>query len=159
MKTIKNRTIYYALPALILSGLVVFTEVGAHGGATGVVKERMDLMKSMGDQMKTMGEMMKGKRAFDAAAIANSALDISRVAPEINHLFPQGSLHKPSEALPRIWQERDQFDELTRNMIKEADKLSNLASTGERRSILIQFTRLGKTCSSCHTDFRKKQKD
>lgn len=147
----------FAMPALLVSGLVLFSEVNAHGGATGVVKERMELMKSMGDRMKSMGDMVKGKVAFDAASIAVTAREIQQAAPEITHLFPEGSSHKPSEALPSIWEERGRFDELTEKMIQEAGKLSDVATAGDRRSILIQFTKLGKTCSSCHTDYRKKQ--
>ena len=159
MMTINNRAIRYLMPALLLSGLFLFGEVSAHGGATGIVKERMDLMKSMGDRMKNMGDMVKGKVAFDSASIAASAQEIKQAAPEITHLFPEGSSHKPSEALPRIWEERGKFDELTENMILEAGKLSDVAVSGDRRSIMVQFTKLGKTCSSCHTDFRKKQED
>jgi cytochrome c556 len=159
MMKIRNRAIHYAMPVLLVSAVIVVGEVSAHGGATGVVKERMELMKSMGDQMKKMADMVKGKVAFDASSIADSALEIKQAAPEINQLFPEGSLHKPSEALPRIWEEREQFDELTERMVEEAGKLSDLAITGDKRSIMSQFTRLGKTCSSCHTDYRKKQED
>ena len=34
----------------------------AHEGATGVVKERMDLMKGQAKQMKLIGDMAKGKK-------------------------------------------------------------------------------------------------
>jgi len=159
IKMIRNITVLGALPVLLLSGLFLFSEVSAHGGATGVVKERMELMKSMGDRMKEMGDMVKGKVAFDSASIAASAEEIKQAAPDIAHLFPEGSSHKPSEALPRIWEKRGKFDELTENMILEAGKLNDVAIAGDRRSIMVQFTKLGKTCSSCHTDFRKKQEE
>ena len=159
MITNKKNAALHIMPVLLLSGLFIFGEVDAHGGATGVVKERMELMKSMGDRMKKMGDMVKGKVAFDSASIAASAQEIKQAAPEITHLFPEGSSHKPSEALPRIWEERGKFDELTESMILEAGKLNDVASAGDRRSIMVQFTKLGKTCSSCHTDFRKKQEN
>ncbi|WP_051301711.1 c-type cytochrome [Sedimenticola selenatireducens] len=155
----KNRATLFVLFVLLLFGLFLLGEASAHGGATGVVKERMELMKSMGDQMKKMGAMVKGKETFDAASIAVSAQEIKQAAPEITHLFPEGSSHNPSEALPRIWEERGRFDELTEKMILEAGKLSDLAIEEDRRSIVVQFTKLGKTCSACHTDFRKKQEE
>lgn len=155
----KNRTIICTLPVLLLSGLFLFGEASAHGGATGVVKERMELMKSMGDRMKKMGAMVKGKVTFDSASIAVNAQEIKQAAPEINNLFPEGSTQKPSEALPRIWEEREQFDALTLSMIKEAGKLRDVATAGDRRSVMVQFVKLGKTCSACHTDFRKKQEN
>ena len=159
MITNRKITALCTMPMLLLSGLFIFGEVSAHGGATGVVKERMELMKSMGDRMKKMGDMVKGKVAFDSASIAASAEEIKQAAPDINHLFPEGSIDKPSEALPRIWEDREKFDELTETMIQEAAKLSDVATAGDKRSIMIQFTKLGKTCSSCHTDFRKKQEN
>ena len=159
MMAIRNATIFYFMTALVLSGLFLLGEVSAHGGATGVVKERMELMKSLGDRMKKMGAMVKGKAPFDATAMADSAREIQQTAPEITHLFPEGSLHKPSEALPSVWEERDKFNDLAESLIQEAGNLNDVAIIGDRRSIMIQFTKVGKTCSSCHTDFRKKKAD
>lgn len=159
MITIRKATIFSFMSALVLSGLFLAGEVSAHGGATGVVKERMELMKSLGDRMKEMGAMVKGKAAFDAATMADSAREIQQTAPEITHLFPEGSLRKPSEALPSVWEEPEKFNELAESLIREAGNLNDVAMAGDRRSIMIQFTKVGKTCSSCHTDFRKKKAD
>ncbi len=156
MTKIKNLTALLTMSALLLPGLFLIGEVSAHGGAAGVVKERMELMKSMGDRMKQMGDMMKGKLPFDAASIAVSAGKIEKSAPEIVHLFPERITYNPSEALPRIWEERERFDALAEQMVREAGKLSDVAAGGDQRSTMVQFARLGKTCSSCHTDFRKK---
>ena len=153
----RSSTIFYFMSGLLLSGLFLLGEVSAHGGATGVVKERMDLMKSLGDRMKTMSAMVKGKAPFDAAAMAVSAREIQHSALEITHLFPEGSLHKPSEALPRVWEEQEEFNQQAKRLSQEAGNLNDVAMAGDRRSILIQFTKVGKTCSSCHTNFRKKK--
>jgi hypothetical protein len=63
--------------------LIAFTGVAlAHEGATGVVKERMDLMKGQAKQMKLIGDMAKGKKKFDVSnfsAVASSFLTL-RVA-------------------------------------------------------------------------------
>ena len=45
----------------------------AHEGATGVVKERMDLMETQKDAMKLIGDMAKGKTTFDAAKATKAA--------------------------------------------------------------------------------------
>jgi cytochrome c556 len=75
----------------------------AHEGATGVVKERMDLMESQKDAMKLIGDMAKGKTPFDAAKAAEAARDISVTAKKIPELFPEGSGGDKSEALPAVW--------------------------------------------------------
>ena len=155
--TMNKSVLFLVSTAVLLLGLSFTGFVGAHGGATGVVKERMELMKSLGDRMKEMGAMMKGKVAFSSEVIAANASEIQQVSPEILRLFPEGSLKKPSEALPRVWEEWDRFNEMTDRLTGEAGKLNDVAITGTRREIMIQFTKVGKTCSSCHTDFRKKK--
>lgn len=129
----------------------------AHGGATGVVKERMEVMKNIGDRMKEVGAMIKGKTTFEAGKIAVHAENIGKASPSITELFPEDSLHKPSEALPSIWKEWDQFAALTTKLTEETKKLAIVAQTGERRAITMQFAKVGKVCSGCHTDYRKKK--
>jgi cytochrome c556 len=46
---------------------------------------------------------------------------------------------------------------MTSRLGYEAGKLNDVAVNGNRREIMIQFIKVGKSCSSCHTDFRKKQ--
>lgn len=158
-KMLARKTLLVSLcAAVLLSGLIISGFTLAHQGATGVVKERMELMKALGDHMKSMAAMVKGKVPFDAGQMAAGAQAIQDKAPKMVHLFPEGSLRKPSEALPSIWQQWDKFSELAERLTSEAGGLSDIAVAGSRREIMVQFTRVGKTCSGCHTDFRKEQK-
>ena len=50
--------------------LVSAQAVMGHSGATGVIKERMDLLMAMGKGMKPIVAMMKGKQAYEADLIA-----------------------------------------------------------------------------------------
>ena len=74
----------------------------AHEGATGVVKERMDLMKGQQEDMKLLGDMAKGKVPFESAKAAAAARDLNTTAKKIADLFPEGSNGHPSDALPAI---------------------------------------------------------
>lgn len=143
--------------ALLFAGALLTGVVVAHGGATGVVKERMEMMKDVGDNMKQVGAMIKGQAAFDSMVIAKHAQVISDAAPQIPELFPSDSLHKPTEALPAIWEEWDQFSTLSVKLGDEAKKLQETAQGRDKRAISRQFAKLGKVCSSCHTDYRKKE--
>lgn len=147
----------FALSALLLMGTLPTGAALAHGGATGVVKERMEIMKKMGENMKRVGAMVKGKVDFDAAVIASDAQVIRDATPHATKLFPAGSSHKPSEALASIWEEWDQFSALFVKLREEADRLQQVAEKGDKRDIIRQFARVGKVCSSCHTDYRKKE--
>lgn len=102
--------------------------VQAHGGATGVVKERMELMKALGDTMKTMKAMFQNKTPHDAGEIRKAAKTIRSLSGEkITKLFPEGSLDKPSEALPSIWKNWGHFKSLSADLAVFAGTLDAAA--------------------------------
>ncbi|OMH31753.1 cytochrome c [Motiliproteus sp. MSK22-1] len=147
-----------ALTAL-LSLALVSSWASAHSGATGIVKERMDAMKDMSDQMKVMGDMIKGKQAFDVQAFIDGSAIVAKHSPEIPGLFPKGSGGHQSEALAKLWNEWERFEVKAKRTAEEADKLSELSKSGaDQNALRKQFVMLGKSCKSCHKDYRKKKK-
>lgn len=132
------------------------TTVAAHKGATGIVKERMTAMKSMGDDMKALSLMVTGKAPYDAARTKTIAASIKTHAADIAKLFPKGSISGPSEALPAIWAEWQAFIGHARSLEALADELGTAADQGKAASLGL-FAKMGKTCSGCHKDFRKKK--
>ena len=140
--------------ALTLAGTA--TWVSAHSGATGVTKERMDLMKDMADSMKVMGAMFKGQTAFDPAVVAQKAGLLAEHARKIPEMTPEGSNDHPSEALPIIWQEWDDYVADADVMAAEGEKLAEIAKNGADQAVAReQYVKLGKTCGTCHDRFRK----
>jgi len=104
----------------------------AHGGATGVVKERMELMKVVGDAMKSLTEMMRGKQDYDADRVRAAAREIADHGDEaLTKLFPRDSLHGPTEALPEIWTDWDRFSALADQLTAYAKALE--AAAGNER--------------------------
>ena len=59
------------LAVLVVTALGSATALvaSAHEGATGVVAQRMNMMKSMGDAMKRLGTMYRGLVAYDADTV------------------------------------------------------------------------------------------
>lgn len=100
-------TVLAALPLL-----TTVQPVAAHGNATGVVKERMDLMDDMKGAMKTLADMFSGSEPFDAKAATLAAETIEqRAGKRMTALFPEGSLKGMghTEARPEIWQQWERF--------------------------------------------------
>jgi cytochrome c556 len=128
----------------------------AHDGATGIVKKRMDAMSDIGKQMKAMASMLKGEQAFDANSVHTSATIIAEHARNIPHLFPEGSMKKPSEALPVVWSRWEDFTKLGSTMEASAASLAEAAETAQSMAgIRDQIIAVGKSCKACHTDFRQ----
>jgi cytochrome c556 len=135
------------------------TLASAHEGATGVVKERMDLMDSQKDAMKVIGDMAKGKRPFDAAAATKAANDIHATSKKIPDLFPEGSDGGESEALPAVWEKWDRFTANADDLATAADALAKALGDSASTDWKPAFQKVGEVCKSCHEDFRAEKKE
>ncbi|MEO4043667.1 cytochrome c [Hoeflea sp. CAU 1731] len=143
----------------VLTGLLGFLAVTgafAHSGASGVVLERMEMMKDISDQMKIIVTMIRGEEEYDAAKAQAAAQAIAAHAQELTEKFPEGSIGHPSEALPAIWENWDDFVEQTEQLHATAIALSDQAASADGADGLREeIAAVGQTCSSCHQDFRK----
>jgi cytochrome c556 len=138
--------------------LAVIPAVWAHGGATGIVKQRMDGMMTMGKSLAVIADMFKGKRNYEPRLILQSADELKKHAVEIAALFPDTETSrngKGTEALPEIWSRNDDFLAIAAQLTNGADDLKNIARVGTLEDVRQVFGKIAKTCSSCHRDFRK----
>ena len=129
----------------------------AHGGAEGVVKERMDLMKSLGASMKTLKDQVMGSGEADRTAVAREAAAIATHAEGITSKFPKGSLEGPSEAKPEIWTRWADFEAAAEDLATAARQLEMTAEAGDGPALKASFGAVAKSCGSCHQEFRVKK--
>lgn len=130
----------------------------AHSGASGVVKERMDMMGDIGKAMKTIGTMIKGEAAYDAEVAKRAAGEIQGHMMHMADMFPEGSTEAPSEALSAIWENWDEFLALSKELEDDARQLAVLAaSAASADELTAQFAVVGKSCGTCHEKFRLKK--
>ena len=128
------------------------TQTLAHSGATGIVKKRMETMKDVGAVMKELGAMVKGDANFDASTVARRAGDLKIHAANMPALFPEGSIHGPSEALPQIWKDFEGFSRIASDLESAATTLSTVT---EATALPAALGAAGKICKACHSDYRK----
>jgi len=130
----------------------------AHDGATGVIKERMDLMKIIGKNTKMIAPMATGGADLDLKAVGASAAAISEAAKQAASKFPEGSLSEQSEAKPNIWTDWEKFSGLIESLAADSAALATAASNGDDAAILPAFGKMTGNCKTCHTEFRQKKK-
>ena len=119
----------------LTTGAVVASMIAAaalaHGGATGIVKERMDGMSAMKESMKILTPMMQGKVPYNKQTVRREAEKIGHHAGDaMTKLFPKGSEGKPSEAKPDIWQDWDAFSEMAEQLHTYSEGLALAAGNG-----------------------------
>lgn len=149
------RRLQLAVAALLVSGTLTL----AHEGATGIIKDRMDHMKTIKETMKVLAPLMKGDVTYDAAQVRTLALRLSAKGGDaMTELFPEGSIQGKSEALPAIWQDWGQFTTSAMELQESAALLAATAANPRDDSPQDPwkaFERVVGTCRGCHDDFRK----
>ncbi|MDI3325821.1 cytochrome c [Pontibacterium granulatum] len=144
-----------AAVSLVLMASVSSQLVMAHGGATGIVKERMDLMDNMKDAVKQLKAIYKGDEEYDPDTIRNAALVIrDHSGDAMSKLFPEGSLKGKSEAKPIIWQEWNRFKKLADDQEKIAQGLYNAAEnqgTASGGGMMGTNTMMGQNMMDSHS--------
>ncbi|MEO9876354.1 MAG: cytochrome c [Anderseniella sp.] len=143
------RSIKFLVFAVMFS---IPTQALAHSGATGIVKKRMEVMKDVGAVMKELGAMVKGDVGFDASTVARRAGDLRAHAADMPTLFPEGSMHGPSEALPQIWEDFEGFSRIASDLESAA---ADLSAVTDPTALPAALGAAGKTCKACHSDYRK----
>lgn len=169
---------FFAIALLVVSGTIAL----AHGGATGIVKERMEAMSSMAKAMKSMGAIVKGAVPYDAKSIKIGAQILAgHGGVNMTKLFPKDIKQKASEARNEIWQDWDEFqrlanqlEALSHGLVAAADNglsggnfdLSTIlpkdGSSPSKQTLAsmpadVVFGLVGKSCVACHEKFRLKK--
>lgn len=126
----------------------------------GPIKDRHELMKSMGAEAKNINDAFTvGSEGFDSGIIQRSAQAISMKAHQIPGLFPKGSTDPNSRALPAIWENWDKFQALSKQLEDEAAKVSAAAGNEDDEDLPEKSKKLFAICKSCHDQFRAPEKD
>jgi cytochrome c556 len=129
----------------------------AHQGATGVVKERMNLMEDIKEDMKFIKKTVSEKDPENTAELQKTIRSLKSSSDKILPLFPEGSLQHPTEALPEIWQQWIEFKKLVQDLGAGLDRLGETIQSGNRKTIKAQLKTISKSCSSCHDKFREEK--
>lgn len=164
---------------LAVAAILVAGAAFAHTAATGVVKERMDLMGVLDRAMKELVPMVRADGPVDAARLGELAATIRDHAGDaITARFPEDSIHGPSEALPAIWTDWRGFGAKSENLRMLGDALATAAANGPAEKVegasypvagfetvtfeqavglppSVLVAHISATCDGCHLGYRK----
>lgn len=118
------------------------------------VKERHELMETMGDAAKVVGGTLKGEIEFDAAAVMDSFNTMHHVGTHVGGLFPEGSyVGGEDRAKETVWTDRAEFDALLAefNAAVEAAILANPQDVDALKQVAPDIF---DNCKACHEDYR-----
>ena len=158
MKRARTTVLAGALLALaILLPQTQPRDASAHSGATGIVKQRMELMGEIEKAMKSLTAMFKGTKPFDNGVARSAAAAIrDHGGKKLTTLFPPNSLDHPTEAKPRIWEDWQDFVRLAEQLTASSDALAeNMKPAIPEAQQRQLFLSLRAVCRDCHERFRQ----
>jgi cytochrome c556 len=138
------------LTIAVLLSFAAFAHEG-HEHATGVVRERMELMTDMGQRLLAISKRLRANKDLDdIPADAHAMRDL---AGRIISQFPPGSTQFPTAAKPAIWQQWDDFTEKAKKLQTEIERLST-TSLADGDALRTQFRTVAFACDGCHETYR-----
>ncbi len=142
---------------LKISFIVIFfssTLLLAHTGVKNEdVMKRMNLMKSMAENTKIIGEMLKKKIPFDLEQAKNSLVEISNLSKSTPLVFEKMAMDPKSESKIIIWEEFDNFRDLSNKLADNTLSAAENLSGFEDLKPALMTTASG--CKECHTRYRE----
>ncbi|MDC8772431.1 c-type cytochrome [Roseateles albus] len=119
------------------------------------VKYRKAAFTVMANHFGRISAMAQGKVPFDAAAASANAEIVATMAMLPFSAFPEGT-HGTDKGTPKasVWSERAKFDEGAKALQAESVKLVAAAKSNNLDALKAAVGNTGKTCKSCHDNFR-----
>ena len=115
------------------------------------IKNRRDVMKAIANAGITNFKMMKGEAPFDLAKVQAGLKIYQDEAAKLKGLFPDDSkTGGDTDASPKIWQERPQFNAAIESFINGA-KAAASAITDEQ-TFKAEYPKVVTSCGGCHKD-------
>ncbi len=147
------------LPAAAVCALVAATSVAvaSEENENPAIAYRESMMTLIGHNFGPMQQTLEGKIPWDDARMAAWGKDLAALAT-LNQMrgFPEGSDKGDTHAKPEIWKNMDDFKKKMEDFQMAAAKLGKVAAGGDRKAIEEQIKATGKTCGSCHDDYKEK---
>ncbi|ODC03405.1 hypothetical protein BFW38_07425 [Terasakiispira papahanaumokuakeensis] len=105
-------------------------------------------------QFGGMAAMLRGEQDWNTPAFTEHAKVLATIAPLLRTGFSVESHEGDTDALPKIWREKAEFDELLNSYISDAEKLYQIAQQGDENAMKQQFKATARHCKACHDDYR-----
>ena len=145
------KKLFICFNLILFLNIFSFTQLYAHEGAKGIIKERMDKFKMSKSLMKKINKGLQNDNFIIIEKSAQTLLDWSK---EMSNYFPEGSDTPPSEASSDIWLDPEGFKIAIKNFELASLELMTQSKSENFDMTVSSFRNLAQTCKGCHQKFR-----
>jgi cytochrome c556 len=127
-------------------------------GVTAVFAQNLEVIKQRREAMRNIAKagtppfgMMKGERPFDLATVHAAMKVYQDEGAKLKGLFPEDSkTGGETDAQPKIWQARGEFDNALNQLVNEAK--AAVANIKDEATFKAEYPKVVRTCGNCHKE-------
>ena len=151
------KLVIIAVIMVISSSSLLAKQAQSEKQAKEAVEFRQSVFKLVKSNVGALGGMARDKVAFDAAVVEKNSHRLAQLSKMIPDYFVvnTSSFDMQTEALPKIWDNMDDFTSKANNFHEAAMALHETAKTGDEGNTKKAIGNLFKTCKSCHDEYKK----
>ena len=143
-------TLKFTFIVIILSSTLLLAHTGVKNEE---VMKRMNLMKSMAEHSKILGKMLKKVIPFKLEQAKSSLIEISKLSISTHSVFEKMAMDPKSESKIIIWEEFDNFRDLSNKLADDTFSAARNLSDVEDLKPALKTIALG--CKGCHSRYRE----
>ncbi|MDP2561082.1 cytochrome c [Psychrobium sp. 1_MG-2023] len=156
MNLVKKGAIACAI-ALVATSSFAAQPAKSEKHAAKATEWRKDVFQLIYSNMGPMGAMAKGKIPLDKAVVEKNAMRINQLSYMIGDYFKVDTrkFDVNTETLDKVWESPAQFDKKITALTLASANLQKVVQTGNEGAIKKAIGGIGKSCGSCHDDFKQ----
>ena len=122
------------------------------------IEYRQAVYKVVAGNFGPLSQVAQGKAEFKAESANKQATRLAQIATFVGDAYPDISKEGKTRALPAIWSNRKEFDQIVADLATHtktlAEVVENSSSAGEELKAAVAA--VGNDCKACHDKFRSK---
>ena len=122
------------------------------------IEYRQAVYRIVAGNFGPLSQVAQGKAEFNSESATKQATRLSQIATFVGDAYPDISKDGKTRALPAVWTNRKEFDQLVADFGTHtkslADGVENSSSAGEELKAAVAA--VGNDCKACHDKFRSK---
>ncbi len=166
MNALKKHRLIVATVALLVSGSSVTAQTPPTAGAAPAgptpaeraIEYRQAVYKVVAGNFGPLSQAAQGKAEFKAESASKQAARLAQIATFVGDAYPDISKEGKTRALPAIWSNRKDFDQIVADLTTHTKTLAEVAenSSSAGDEFKAAVAAVGNDCKTCHDKFRSK---
>jgi cytochrome c556 len=138
-----------ALAALGIGAILGGTII-AYGQNQDAISQRREVMKNIATAGSAPFKMTKGEEPFDLAKVQAAMKTYQGEAAKLKDLFPENSKTGDTDASPKIWSARAEFNAAIDTFISTAKAAAGAIK--DETTFKVEYPKILRSCGGCHKD-------